>query len=303
MNSDAYKDFTAAALARTAAALKALGITCVGPREEPAESRETSDSRRFTIGFAGKFIRGASTIINVLLEQEVLPTGVVPCSTVPIRVTYGAELRAELRMHGGSVREIGLEELPDYVTRLTEGWEDRTAGLDEAVVYSPCRLCRNGVDLIDIPGLDLDDWADHACERVLPKLDAVVMVVAPSSPFCKSEEQFFRSKLIRFVPDRLILLINKIDTLRSPDILPRIVERVKAIIQEAAREELAVWYGEDSRQYQDTVWKLDSIHIFPVSAIDAMEGIENGDQELMERSGMEPFQAALTEMYEACKPV
>lgn len=80
MNSDAYADFTAAALARTAAALKALGITCAGPREEPAASRETSDSRRFTIGFIGSVNRGVSTIINVLLEQEVLPTDVIPGS-------------------------------------------------------------------------------------------------------------------------------------------------------------------------------------------------------------------------------
>lgn len=159
------------------------------------------------------------------------------------------------------------------------------------------------MDLIDIPGLNLDECANRVCERVLLTLDAVVMVVAPSSPFCKSDEMFFRSKLIRFVPDRLIFLLNKIDTLLSPEYIPRIMERIKTILQNAVREELAVWYGEDSRQYQDAVRKPDSIHIFPVSAIDAMEGIENVDQELMERSGMEPFRAALTEMYEAYKQV
>ncbi|EQD78043.1 Dynamin family protein, partial [mine drainage metagenome] len=49
---------------------------------------------RLTLAVLGEFKRGKSTLINSLLEAPVLPVGVVPMTSVPLRVEYSEEAAA-----------------------------------------------------------------------------------------------------------------------------------------------------------------------------------------------------------------
>lgn len=265
-------------------------------RKSLAQSREKLESHRFAVGIMGEFKRGKSTVINSLLEQEIMPADILPCSATMNRVTYDMQPHAELRMQDGSVRRIKVEELTDYVTKLTSENESRAAEVDEAVVYYPCRFCQNGVDIVDTPGLNDDERMNKISEEVIPKLDAVIMVIVPGSPFSMSEAEFVRNKLMSSDLGRLIFLVNKIDTIRRPDDRARAVEGIKTKIKETVLEKMADLYGEDSQQYKDAQMKLGSIRIFPFSALDALDGKRDGDQELIEKSGTRPFEDALTRM-------
>lgn len=265
-------------------------------RKSLAQSREKLESHRFAVGIMGEFKRGKSTVINSLLEQEIMPADILPCSATMNRVTYDMQPHAELRMQDGSVRRIKVEELTDYVTKLTSENESRAAEVDEAVVYYPCRFCQNGVDIVDTPGLNDDERMNKISEEVIPKLDAVIMVIVPGSPFSMSEAEFVRNKLMSSDLGRLIFLVNKIDTIRRPDDRARAVEGIKTKIKETVLEKMADLYGEDSQQYKDAQMKLGSIRIFPFSALDALDGKRDGDQELIEKSGTKPFEDALTRM-------
>lgn len=265
-------------------------------RKSLAQSREKLESHRFAVGIMGEFKRGKSTVINSLLEQEIMPADILPCSATMNRVTYDMQPHAELRMQDGSVRRIKVEELTDYVTKLTSENESRAAEVDEAVVYYPCRFCQNGVDIVDTPGLNDDERMNKISEEVIPKLDAVIMVIVPGSPFSMSEAEFVRNKLMSSDLGRLIFLVNKIDTIRRPDDRARVVEGIKTKIKETVLEKMADLYGEDSQQYKDAQMKLGSIRIFPFSALDALDGKRDGDQELIEKSGTRPFEDALTRM-------
>lgn len=259
---------------------------------ETGTAEEGLADRRFTVGVVGEFKRGMSTVINALLEQELLPADVLPCTAVPVRVTYGVESRAELRMRDGSVHRIGVEELADYVTKLTSENESRAAGVDEAIVYCPCRICRSGVDIVDTPGLNCDEYTDRLCEKIIPELDAVIMVMVPGSPFSKSEEEFFCGKLMDLGWSRLIFLVNKIDTVRRANVRALVKEK----IGQSVLEKTANLYGENSQQYKDAQMRLSNIRIFPISALDALDGKQSGDQVLVERSGIKPFEEALFRM-------
>ena len=265
-------------------------------RKSLAQSREKLESHRFAVGIMGESKRGKSTVINSLLEQEIMPADILPCSATMNRVTYDMQPHAELRMQDGSVRRIKVEELTDYVTKLTSENESRAAEVDEAVVYYPCRFCQNGVDIVDTPGLNDDERMNKISEEVIPKLDAVIMVIVPGSPFSMSEAEFVRNKLMSSDLGRLIFLVNKIDTIRRPDDRARAVEGIKTKIKETVLEKMADLYGEDSQQYKDAQMKLGSIRIFPFSALDALDGKRDGDQELIEKSGTRPFEDALTRM-------
>lgn len=265
-------------------------------RKDLARSREKLENHRFAVGIMGEFKRGKSTVINSLLEQEIMPADILPCSATMNRVTYDLQSHVELRMQDGSMRSIKVDELVDYVTKLNSENESRAANVDEAVVYYPCKFCQNGVDIVDTPGLNDDDRMNKISEEVIPKLDAVIMVITPGSPFSMSEAEFVRNKLMSSDLSRLIFLVNKIDTIRRPDDRIKIVEGIKAKIRETVLEKMKDMYGEDSRQYKEAEQKLGSIRIFPFSALDALEGKLAGDQKMIEDSGTRPFEEMLTKM-------
>lgn len=260
------------------------------------ESREKLENHRFSVGIMGEFKRGKSTVINSLLEQEIMPADILPTSATMNRVTYDMQPRAELKMRDGSVQRIHVEDLIDYVTKLDSEKESRAALVDEAIVFYPCRFCQNGVDIVDTPGLNDDERMNKISEEIIPKLDAVIMVITPGSPFSMSESEFVRNKLMTSDLGRLIFLVNKIDTIRRPADRERAVAGIKEKIQETVLEKTADMYGADSKQYQDAKLKLGNIRIYPFSALDALEGKQTGDDEMIERSGTRPFEAALTKM-------
>lgn len=260
------------------------------------DSREKLESHRFSVGIMGEFKRGKSTVINSLLEREIMPADILPTSATMNRVTYDMQPRAELKMRDGSVKKIGVEDLVEYVTKLDSERESRAALVDEAVVFYPCRFCQNGVDIVDTPGLNDDERMNKISEEIIPKLDAVIMVITPGSPFSMSESEFVRNKLMSSDLGRLVFLVNKIDTIRRPADRERAVAGIKEKIQETVLEKMADMYGKDSRQYQDAKLKMGNIRIYPFSALDALEGKQNGDNEMIERSGTIPFEEALTKM-------
>jgi ribosome biogenesis GTPase A len=57
---------------------------------------------RFYVACIGQFKRGKSTLLNALVGDEILPTGVVPVTTVPTVLRYGEKRCARIRFHGGT---------------------------------------------------------------------------------------------------------------------------------------------------------------------------------------------------------
>lgn len=258
--------------------------------------RKKLNNHTFAVGIMGEFKRGKSTVINSLLEQEIMPADILPCSATMNRVTYDMTPHAQLKMRDGTVKDIPVEQLSDYVTKLTGENESRAAEVDEAVVYYPCRFCRNGVDIIDTPGLNDDERMNKISEQVIPKLDAVVMVITPDNPFSMSEAEFVRNKLMTSDLSRLIFLVNKIDQVRRASDRERVVKSIRQKIQLSVMEKTADLYGKDSQEYQDAMAKIGSIRVYPFSALDALDGKLEGDEELIEKSGTKVFEEALTKM-------
>lgn len=265
-------------------------------KKDLAKLRQKLADHRFAVGVMGEFKRGKSTVINSLLEQEIMPSDILPCSATMNRVTYDLRPHVVLHMRDGSQKDIPVEELASYVTKLTGENESRAADVDEAVVYYPCRFCQNGVDIVDTPGLNDDERMNKISEEVIPKLDAVIMVITPDNPFSMSEAEFVRSKLMTSDLSRLIFLVNKIDQVRRKADRERTVKSIRDRIEKSVLEKTAAVYGLDSKEYKDAEKKMGNIRVYPISALDALDGKMTGDQELIEGSGTLVFEAALTKM-------
>lgn len=259
-------------------------------------TKERMAGHKFSVGILGEFKKGKSTVINSLLEKEIVPADVLPTSATMNRITYDMNPHAEILMRDGSVKKILVEQLVDYVTKLDEDKEAMAANVEEAVVYYPCKFCQNGVDIIDTPGLNDDERMNRITEEIIPKLDAVIMVLASGSPFSMSESEFVRNKIMASDLGKIIFLVNKMDQIRRESDKEKLLVEIKSKIQETVLEKMKEIYGQDSREYHDVAMKLGTIQVYPFSALDALEGKMEGDKELVEKSGTREFEAALTKM-------
>ena len=100
-------------------------------REEATALAQRTSEGRFYIACIGQFKRGKSTLLDALLADRVLPTGVLPITAVPTVVRYGPTRSARVRFQGGAWVDIPPEELTQYVSeRLNPENKKNVAGVE-----------------------------------------------------------------------------------------------------------------------------------------------------------------------------
>ena len=136
---------------------------------------KTADDH-FEVAIVGEFKRGKSTLINALLGQDVLPADVLPATATLNRVTYSDEPYVQVEYKDGRSEQVDIDELENYVTKLTLEAEEVAETVKEATVYYDTDFCKNNVDIIDTPGLNDDEQMTNVTLSILPKIDAAVFV-------------------------------------------------------------------------------------------------------------------------------
>src|SRR4030042_684654 len=81
------------------------------------ELREKIENNVFNLVVLGQFKRGKTSLINALLGAEILPTAVVPLTSIATILKYGETLNINVYFNDGRVIEIELESLNQYVTK------------------------------------------------------------------------------------------------------------------------------------------------------------------------------------------
>ncbi|WP_103666462.1 dynamin family protein [Pseudanabaena sp. BC1403] len=254
---------------------------------------ERVQSSSFSVAVVGEFKRGKSTFINALLGQDILPSDVNPCSATLNRVTYGLTKRVQIVYKDGREEEIGIDQLSEYVTKLTPESEDKAIHIKEAVVHYPVQYCQNNVDIIDTPGLNDDASMTEVTRSVLPSVDAAIMLIQANSPFGESEQKFLETDLLTNDLGRIIFVVTAIDRYNSPEDADKgvkyIRDRIKRLVLQRAKDQ----YGEDSPEYEVYKKKIGDPRIIGLSAYQALKAKQSGDGELLEKSRFPEFETML----------
>ena len=246
----------------------------------------------FNVAIVGEFKRGKSTVINALLGKNILPVDVLPTTATLNKITYNVTPFVTVEYKDGRKEQIGIEELDNYVTKLTRESEERAKTIKEAVVYYPINYCKNGVTIIDTPGLNDDAAMTEVTMSVLPTIDAALMVIMAQAPFSESERDFLESKIITSDLGRVLFVVTGIDLLDEEDV-DRVLENIKRRIQEHVLKKAESVYGVDSREYQTYQRKLGNINLYGLSAKKALKAKVKGDVQMLEDSCFPTFEAAL----------
>jgi small GTP-binding protein len=194
--------------------LVADGLLAETPRRHLAAARTRLAEDRFNLVVLGEFKRGKSTLINALLGRTVLPTGVVPLTSVVTTISAGDRDRLRVYFKDGTVRERPLDELAEYVTEASN--PANGLGVDQARVEIDHNLLRTGLELVDTPGIgSIHSHNTEVAHGFLPRVDAALCVLDAGQPLSEGERELIRQASER-VP-RLIPVINKIDHLDPAD--------------------------------------------------------------------------------------
>jgi hypothetical protein len=164
---------------------------------------------RFFVACLGQFKRGKSTVINALLGEAVLPSGVAPVTSVVTVVRFG-ERRARVRLGSRGWRDVPIADLRLYVSEADnpENWKNVTA----VEVFCPNPVLEHGLCLVDTPGIG----SVFACNTeetraFIPQIDAAIVVLGGDPPI-SGDELAQIDDVCKRVRD-IVFVLNKSDRL------------------------------------------------------------------------------------------
>lgn len=132
-------------------------------------------------------------------------------------------------------------------------------------LFWPLEICRNGVEIIDSPGLNEHKTRQQITESYLLTVDAILFVLACDQLFSKSEQEMVDNKLKPMGHEDIFFICNRINMIRRNE-----VDKVKqfAVSKLSSR----------TRRGSD--------RIFFVNALGALDGKLDGDNDAVAKSGI-----------------
>jgi GTPase SAR1 family protein len=243
-----------------------------------AEIRERLSQGRIHLAVLGQFKRGKSSLLNALLEEEVLPSSVIPLTSIPTYVRYGRTRRACVHFtdqaRDKSFVSDSTEELCGFLSRHVSEEENPGNRMEVTGVelYHDSPFLQKGAVLIDTPGIGSTHLHNtEATLNFMPQCDAALFLVSADPPITEVEIEFLGQ--VRRKIERIFFIINKIDYLTSGQ-QAQVVAFITRVLKERAG------FGAD-------------LEMYPLSARLALEGARTNDPSLIQNSGIEDLKKRL----------
>jgi small GTP-binding protein len=174
---------------------------CLRAFQSSAEDAETlrratqSLEEPFLLVVAGEFNAGKSAFVNALVGEPVLAEGVTPTTARVTVLRYGETASTRLR--------------PDGIEEITH----------------PAAFLRD-VAIVDTPGTNaVLRHHEQLTAEFIPRSDFILFVTSADRPFTESERAFLDR--IRAWGKKVVLVVNKVDLLRSADDVAEVVAFVR----------------------------------------------------------------------------
>ena len=222
---------------------------CKGYAEQTAQLIDKLENNAMTVSIIGQFKRGKSSLSNAILEDTILPVGIVPITSAVTKVVYSEKKSAHVHFKNGAVEEVGLDELSRYISEQEN--KGNELGVEMVVLGAPSKFLQDGMEFVDTPGVgSFHKNNTEAAYEYMKESDGVIFLLSVDSPINQIEIDFLRNT--NDFAGRFYFAVNKTDTVAPAD-LQAYIDYCRMILCE--------------------LMGTDDIKIFPVSAKTG-EGIE-----------------------------
>lgn len=255
----------------------------------------------FKIQIVGNFKNGKSTFINSFLGENVLPAYALPCTAVINEVKYGTKKRGVIHFKNPLPKtlpgelspeavkhiqshmpgpipplEVAYDKIEEYVV-IPVGKDPKDMLLESPYerveLFWPLELLKNGIEIIDSPGLNEHTTRTKVTMDFLTKSDAIIFVLNATMLCSRDEMSFIENSLHGNGFKDLFFVVNRFDM---------IPEGEKERIREYAKKNLV------------PMTNLGEKGIFFVSAKDALKARMQGDENSLVSSGMPHLERVLS---------
>ncbi|XP_071945014.1 mitofusin-2-like isoform X2 [Antedon mediterranea] len=176
------------------------------------------------VAFFGRTSNGKSTVVNAMMRDKVLPTGIghttdcflsVEASNLDEAyiITPDSEEKKSIQSVNQIAHALSSENLNDQSSMVRVFWPK-----------TRCHLLQNDVVLMDSPGVDvttgLDEWIDKYCMDA----DVFVLVSNAESTLMRTEKGFFHKVSEKLSKPNIFILNNRWDAAASE---PEFMDAVK----------------------------------------------------------------------------
>jgi len=169
---------------------------------------------RFYVACVGQFKRGKSTLLNALIGEPILPSGVVPVTAVPTILRFGENLGARVRLRSGEWTDIAIADIEEYVSEVRN--PENSKGVAGLEVFVPSPLLAEGMCFVDTPGLGSVFAGNTAATHAfLPHIDAAIVVIGTDPPIGGDELALVES-VAKEIP-HILFVLNKADRVTEPE--------------------------------------------------------------------------------------
>jgi GTP-binding protein EngB required for normal cell division len=183
-------------------------------RSSIAAILDRAEDRSFEIAVFGRVSSGKSSLLNAVLETDILPVGVTPITAVPTRITYAEEPSVTVSFSEAPKKKLEISRLPEFAT------EQQNPGnikhVTRIVVALPSPRLQSGIAFVDTPGLG-SLAASGATETLayLPKCDLGVVLIDAGSTLTADDLHTIMTLQEAAIP--VNVLLSKADLLGAED--------------------------------------------------------------------------------------
>ncbi len=197
---------------------------------------DRAEDKTFEIAVFGRVSSGKSSLLNAILETDVLPVGVTPITAVPTRITYGEKSSMRVSFAEGSAKTMDVSRLSEFATEQQNPGNAKR--VTRITVVLPAAGLQNGVSFVDTPGLgSLATSGAAETLAYLPKCDLGVVLIDAGSTLTIEDLQTLLTLQQATIPANVLL--SKADLLASED-REKIIEYVRQHIRSECSLELHV---------------------------------------------------------------
>lgn len=190
--------------------------------------REVLARDHMKVAFFGRTSNGKSSVINAMLRDKILPSGIGHTTNCFCQVE-GVDGDEAYLVKEGSDEKLNVTSIKQLANALCQ---EKLSESSKVRIFWPrkrCSLLRDDVVFVDSPGVDvspnLDDWIDNHCLNA----DVFVLVLNAESTMTLAEKSFFHEVSTRLSKPNIFVLNNRWDASASE---PESQESVKAQHQE-----------------------------------------------------------------------
>lgn len=182
------------------------------------------------VAFFGRTSNGKSSVINAMLREKILPSGIGHTTNCFLQVE-GSPTDEPYLILEGSTEPRAVESVGQLAHALCK---EKLNESQMVRVYWPrnrCLLLRDDVVFVDSPGVDvtpnLDEWIDKHCLDA----DVFVLVANAESTLMVTEKNFFHKVSMRLSKPNIFILNNRWDASATE---PEFLDQVRRQHQERA---------------------------------------------------------------------